>query len=236
MVRPGVQNKCAACASVHEPDGERTLNAVDPTSEREACERLIAPLAGTFVRVEPLRKEHAAELWQAARDSDWSLMPVDAAASRDEFDRWLASELEGAAAGTAAPLVTVWRRDDRPIGATRYHEIRPEHRRLEIGGTWLARSFWRSGANIETKLLLLDHAFALGYQRVEFKAHPDNVRSRRALEALPAQFEGILRKHLILGGGRPRDSAYYSVVDDEWPAVKANLKRRLAAKAAITSP
>jgi RimJ/RimL family protein N-acetyltransferase len=72
--------------------------------------------------------------------------------------------------------------------------------------------------------------FALGYQRVEFKAHPDNLRSRRALEALPAQFEGILRKHLLVRGGQPRDSAYYSVIDDQWPTVKANLERRLRAK------
>jgi RimJ/RimL family protein N-acetyltransferase len=68
------------------------------------------------------------------------------------------------------------------------------------------------------------------YQRVEFKAHPDNLRSRQALEALPAQVEGILRKHLIVRGGQPRDSAYYSVLDDEWPGVKVNLERRLRAK------
>ena len=158
-------------------------------------------------------------------------MPLDASASRRDLDRWLNSELERAAAGTMAPFVTVWRAGDRPIGATHCHEIRPEHRRLEIGGTWLARSFWGSGANVETKLLLLDHVFALGYQRVEFKAHPENLRSRRALEALPAQFEGILRKHLVVRDGQPRDSAYYSVLDNEWPAVKANLKRRLRAKA-----
>ena len=205
-------------------------SALGATPLSEACERLLVPLAGTLVRVEPLSHGHADELWQAAGDSDWSLMPLDAAASRHEFDRWLTSELEGADAGTTAPFVSIWRRDDRPIGATRYHEIRPDHRRLEIGGTWLARRFWRSGANIETKLLLLEHAFALGFQRVEFKTHPDNVRSRGALEALPAQFEGILRKHVLLPGGRPRDSAYYSIVDNEWPAVKANLERRLQGK------
>jgi RimJ/RimL family protein N-acetyltransferase len=157
-------------------------------------------------------------------------MPVDAGASRREFDGWLASELERAVAGAMAPFVIAWREGDRPIGATHCHEIRPEHRRLEIGGSWLAQSFWGSGANVEAKLLLLEHVFQLGYQRVEFKAHPDNLRSRRALEALPAQFEGILRKHLVVRGGEPRDSAYFSVVDDEWPAVRANLERRLRAK------
>lgn len=159
-------------------------------------------------------------------------MPLDAGASRLEFGRWLATELERAATGLMAPFVTIWRETNQLIGATHCHEIRPEHGRLEIGGTWLARSFWGSGANVETKLLLLEHVFALGYQRVEFKAHPDNLRSRQALEALPAQFEGILRKHLLVRGGQSRDSAYYSVIDDEWPTVKANLERRLRAKIA----
>ena len=207
------------------------MRPTPPGTHASLVPQLLVPLTGTLVRVEPLRREHATHLWQAARDSDWSLMPLDASASRRDFDRWLTSELERAGAGTMAPFVTVWRAGDRPIGATHCHEIRPEHRRLEIGGTWLARSFWGSGANVETKLLLLDHVFALGYRRVEFKAHPENLRSRRALEALPAQFEGILRKHLVVRDGQPRDSAYYSVLDNEWPAVKANLKRRLRAKA-----
>jgi RimJ/RimL family protein N-acetyltransferase len=199
---------------------------------RAVCASLLVPLTGTLVRLEPLGREHAEGLWRAASDSDWSLMPLDAGASRRQFDRWLASELERAAAGKMAPFVTVWRADERSIGATHCHEVRPEHRRLEIGGTWLARSFWRSGANVAAKLLLLDHVFELGFQRVEFKAHPENLRSRRALEALPAQFEGVLRKHLIVRGSEPRDSAYYSIVDDEWPTVKANLERRLRAKRA----
>jgi RimJ/RimL family protein N-acetyltransferase len=207
----------------------RSTLAADP---REACARLLVPLTGTLVRLEPLREEHADELWQAAVTSDWTLMPLDAGASRREFDRWLASELERAEAGTTAPFVTAWRKDGRPIGATHCHEVRPEHRRLEIGGTWLARSFWRTGANVETKLLLLEHIFGLGFQRVEFKTDPDNLHSRRALEALPATFEGVLRKHLIIRGDQPRDSAYYSIVDSEWPTVKANLQRRLQAKTA----
>ena len=206
------------------------MQRILPADPREACEQLLVPLTGALVRLEPLRPEHATALWHAAVDSDWSLMPLDAGASRREFDRWLARELDGAVAGTTAPFVTVWREDDQPIGATHCHEIRPEHRRLEIGGTWLAGSFWRSGANLEAKLLLLEHVFALGFQRVEFKTDPRNLRSRRALEALPAEFEGTLRKHLIVRDNKPRDSAYYSIVDDEWAAVKANLERRLKAK------
>jgi RimJ/RimL family protein N-acetyltransferase len=197
----------------------------------QASAALLVPLTGRLVDLEPLAHEHEADLWEAAQDSDWSLMPLDAGASEADFRRWLAIELERARGGRAAPFAVVWRGSGRAIGATHYHEIRVEHRRLEIGGTWAARAFWRSGANAEAKLLLLEHAFGLGYQRVEFKAHPDNVHSRKALEALPAQFEGILRKHMIVRDGAPRDSAYYSIVDDEWPAVRANLEQRLRSKA-----
>ena len=203
---------------------------------KESSAALLVPLTGTLVDLEPLTREHESDLWDAARDGDWSLMPMDAGESPAAFRRWLAIELERTRAGSAAPFAIVWCENGRAIGATHYHEIRPEHRRLEIGGTWTARTFWRSGANIEGKLLLLEHAFALGFQRVEFKAHPDNLRSRKALEALPAQFEGILRKHLVVRDGQARDSAYYSVVDDEWPAVRANLERRLEVKSERVPP
>jgi RimJ/RimL family protein N-acetyltransferase len=188
------------------------------------------PLSGSRVHLEPLREEDADHLWDAACRSDWTGMPIDAGSSRNEFRRWLDRELDGARAEELAPLVIRSAVDDRLVGATHYHEIRPEHGRLEIGGTWLVREAWRSGANVETKLLQLTHVFTLGFQRVEFKTHPENLPSRRALEALPAQFEGILRKHIRVRDGRPRDSAYYSVIDDDWPEVRANLKHRLAAR------
>ena len=122
------------------------------------------------------------------------------------------------------------RRDGEPLGSTRYLSLRPEHRGLEIGWTWLTRSAWSTGANVEAKLLLLEHAFErLGCMRVEFKTDAQNERSRRALAALPAQFEGVFRKHMLVGndGDRLRDSAWYAIVDDDWPAVKANLEQRL---------
>jgi RimJ/RimL family protein N-acetyltransferase len=97
--------------------------------------------------------------------------------------------------------------------------------------TWYARDQWGSGANIEAKLLMLGRVFALGFCRVEFKTDADNARSRRALEALPAKFEGVLRKHMLVRDKQRRDSAYYSVVDDDWPDVRANLQRRRAARA-----
>src|SRR5215208_1028418 len=193
----------------------------------DAFHQLWVPLRGGVVDLEPLGREHEPGLWQAARETDWTWMPLDASRSSNAFRRWLDWLLQNAAEQKIAPFITVQRADGRILGSTQCHDIRPEHRRFEIGGTWLARSAWRTGANVEAKLLQLEHAFSLGYQRVEFKTHPENARSRRALEALPAQFEGILRKHLIIREGEPRDSAYYSVIDDEWPAVRANLQRRL---------
>jgi RimJ/RimL family protein N-acetyltransferase len=119
------------------------------------------------------------------------------------------------------------------IGGSAFVTLRPEHRGLEIGWTWLTPTAWETGANVEAKLLMLQHAFdRLGCMRVEFKTEARNERSRAALAALPAQYEGVFRKHVLRPYGI-RDSAYYSVVDDEWPAVKANLVRRRDAHLAV---
>jgi N-acetyltransferase len=128
----------------------------------------------------------------------------------------------------AAPFTTTEAASGRALGSTRYGSLRPEHRSLEIGWTWLNPAAWGTGANVEAKLLMLTRAFdELGCVRVEFKTNARNERSRAALAALPAQFEGVHRKHMIVRDGERRDSAWYSVVDDEWPVVKANLERRL---------
>jgi RimJ/RimL family protein N-acetyltransferase len=185
---------------------------------------LRVPLEGALVALEPLESRHEHGLWEAAQKSDWAWMPIDAGSSRESFDRLFQWLLENADAGVTFVIL----RDGRVIGSSRFHEIRPEHRRLEIGFTWYARSEWRSGANVDAKLLMLEHAFErLGYRRIEFKTDARNERSRRALEALPAQFEGVFRKHMLVRGGETRDSAYYSIVDDEWPDVRANLERRI---------
>jgi len=197
--------------------------------EAAGFDQLWVPLTGSLVRLEPLAQSHEAGLWEAARESDWTWMPIDGGASPAALRRWLDWLLQKAEEREIAPFATVRLADGRVIGSTQCHDIRPEHGRLEIGGTWLAKSEWRTGANIDAKLIQLEHAFSLGYQRVEFKTHPENLRSRRALQALPAQLEGILRKHLLVRDGQPRDSAYYSVVDDEWPRVRENLERRLGA-------
>lgn len=193
-------------------------------------EGLAARLEGRIVVLEPLAPGHEDGLHEAARDMDWTLMFVDAGRSREAFHRYFEAALAEAARGVEVPFATLDAATGEPIGSTRFLALRPEHRGLEIGWTWLTRSRWSSGANAEAKLLQLEHAFERhGCMRVELKTDARNERSRRAIEALPARFEGIFRKHLLVGDERDRlrDSAYYSIVDDEWPAVKANLLARL---------
>ena len=191
---------------------------------------LAARLEGEIVVLEPLAPEHEDGLYEAARDMDWSWMFVDAGRSHEAFHRYLEAALANAGSGVEVPFATLDSATGEPIGSTRFLALRPEHRGLEIGWTWLRRSRWQTGANVEAKLLQLTHAFERhGCMRVEFKTDARNERSRRAMEALPARFEGIFRKHMLVGDNRDRlrDSAYYSIVDDEWPAVKVNLLRRL---------
>jgi N-acetyltransferase len=199
-------------------------------------ENLTRRLEGSLVTLEPLEPRHERGLFEAAQDPRiWQYLPFDAggtydpAETREGFHLWLQSTLAESEAGTEAAFATLDAPTGRPIGSTRYLTLRPAHRGLEIGWTWLAPSFWGTGANVEAKLLMLEHAFErLGCLRVEFKTDERNERSRGALAALPAQFEGVFRKHMIVRGNQYRDSAYYSIIDDEWPEVKANLRRRLA--------
>jgi N-acetyltransferase len=194
-------------------------------------EGLAARLDGQIVVLEPLAAAHEDGLYEAARDMDWSWMFVDAARSREAFRRYFEAALATAESGVEVPFATLDAATGEPIGSTRFLALRPEHRGLEIGWTWLRRSRWQTGANVEAKMLQLEHAFERhGCMRVEFKTDAKNERSRRALEALPAQFEGVFRKHMLVGDDRDRlrDSAYYSILDTEWPAVKANLRGRLS--------
>lgn len=193
-------------------------------------ENIASTLNGQLVTLEPLASAHEEGLYRAAQDMDWSLMPLDPSADTARFHSWLQDALEYGARGEHVPFAVLAAGSAEPLGSTRYLALRPEHRGLEIGWTWLTRRAWSNGTNVEAKLLLLEHAFEqLGCMRVEFKTDANNHRSRRALAALPAQFEGISRKHMLAGNDqeRLRDSAWYAIVDDDWPAVKANLERRL---------
>jgi RimJ/RimL family protein N-acetyltransferase len=192
-------------------------------------ENLATRLEGELVVLEPLQESHAEELWRAAQDPEiWTwLAHLDE--DRELFDHWMRLSLEASAEGREGVYAIRHRADDVVVGSSRYLNVRPADRVVEIGWTWFNPSAWRSGLNVETKLLLFGHAFeALGCIRVELKTDARNERSRAAMAALPAQFEGILRKHMIVPDIGVRDSAYYSVIDDEWPAVRANLERRLA--------
>jgi N-acetyltransferase len=194
-------------------------------------EGLSQRLEGRIVVLEPLAPEHADGLREAAADpAVWRLMTVHGYRG-DVFDAWFEETLANATAGTEAPFAIIERASAEPVGSSRYMTLRPEHRGLEIGWTWHAPRVWGTGVNIEAKLLLLGHAFEdLGCLRVEFKTDAANERSRAALEALPARFEGVFLKHMLVRDGERRDSAYYAVTDDEWPAVRANLERRLEGK------
>ncbi len=185
-------------------------------------------LEGALVVLEPLEAAHAEALWRAAQAPEiWRwLAHLD---GRERFDEWMELSLAAAAEGREGVFVIRERRSGEIVGSSRYLNVRPADRVVEIGWSWLNPSAWRSGLNVETKLLMLGHAFeALGCIRVELKTDARNERSRAAMAALPAQFEGILRKHMTVPDVGVRDSAYYSVIDDEWPAVRANLERRLA--------
>jgi RimJ/RimL family protein N-acetyltransferase len=185
-------------------------------------------MEGEVVVLEPLGPQHADDLYAASRAAEiWQWLPC-AQPTRAELDALIGEAVAAREAGEEGPYATLHRASGRAIGSTRYLALRPEHRGLEIGWTWLDPAYWSTGANVESKLLLMEHAFdRLDCIRVEFKTDARNERSRAALAALPAQFEGIFRRHMVVPSGL-RDSAYYSVVVDEWPAVRARLHERLA--------
>jgi N-acetyltransferase len=193
---------------------------------------LASPLAGSLVTLEPLEERHAEDLRAAAADprvSRWLPVPLH---EPSWFEWWLADALAALAERREVAFATVRRADGAAVGSTRFMELRERDRSVEIGWTWLAPQAWQTGANVEAKLLMLARAFEqVGCIRVELKTDARNERSRAAMTALPARFEGIHRQHRVLLDGTLRDSAWYSVIDREWPAVRANLRRRLAARA-----
>jgi RimJ/RimL family protein N-acetyltransferase len=193
-------------------------------------DELTRSLEGQLVGLEPLHPQHENALFAAAQHPEIWKWLAPAGESREYFSEWFNTSLAESEAGREGVFATLDRTTGEPIGSTRYLNLREPHRGLEIGWTWLTPSAWGTGANIEAKLLMLSHAFEdLRCMRVEFKTDARNERSRAALEALPAQFEGIFRKHMLMPGVGVRDSAYYSILDEDWPEVRANLQRRLAA-------
>lgn len=157
--------------------------------------------------------------------------------SADDLRRYVDAALQAQAEGTALPFAIVERTSDTVVGSTRYGNVDRPHRRVEIGWTWIARPWQRTAVNTESKYLLLRHAFeTLGCIRVEFKTDALNGQSRQALLRIGAKEEGILRSHMVTSTGRIRDSVYFSIIDREWPAVRARLDALLARRATKDGP
>jgi RimJ/RimL family protein N-acetyltransferase len=183
------------------------------------------PLAGRLVRVEPIAEGHRDGLREAAEREPQIHRYTNMYSLG--FERWFDLALDNQ---HEIPFVVCVA--GRPVGSTRYLNIDSFHRRAEIGWTWLERAQWGTGANIETKYLLLRNAFeGWGAMRVEFKTDARNLRVRGALLGIGATFEGIFRKHMILPDSI-RDSAWYAIVDDDWPAVRQLLEAKIEKHAA----
>jgi RimJ/RimL family protein N-acetyltransferase len=186
-------------------------------------------LLGHTIRLEPLALAHVPALAVAGRDERiWQYMPYGQRGDEAGMRAWVDEMLQRQARGTDLPFAVVLQAGGEPIGATRFMEIQPQHRNLEIGGTWYAPAHQRTAANTEAKYLLLRHAFeVLGCIRVQLKTDLRNERSQRAIERLGAVREGTLRDHMLMPDGHRRSSVMYSILDSEWPAVRAGLKQKL---------
>jgi len=190
-------------------------------------------LEGEQVRLEPLATAHAQGLSEAIQDGELHRLWYTIVPSPEQVPAWIEASLQAQQTGKAVPFAVRRRRDGRIVGSTRYMNIEPTQRRLEIGTTFYAASVQRSGLNTECKRLLLSHAFeALRCIAVEFRTHWFNHRSREAIARLGAKQDGVLRKHQQLADGSFRDTVVFSITDDEWPAVRNHLTFRQARLAA----
>lgn len=188
------------------------------------------PLEGPLIRLEPLNLIHNEKLAQAGSDPAlWRYMLYGNLSLPGAMEAWVQDILQRQAAGTDLPFAVIHKPSGQIAGATRYLDIRPQDRGLEIGGTWYAPEFQRTGVNTECKYLLLRHAFeTLGCIRVQFKTDIRNEQSIHAIERIGARREGILRNHMLLPDGHKRDSIYFSIIDSEWPNVRERLEGMLA--------
>jgi N-acetyltransferase len=187
-------------------------------------------LAGRHVRLEPLTTAHAPALFAALSidPSIWQWRTLAAPMSLAEMEVQILADLEAQARGSVVAFAQVEMATGLPVGATTYMNISRRDRGLEIGATWLGKPWQRTGINTEAKYLLLRHAFeALGAVRVQLKTDGRNVQSQAAIERLGAVREGVLRKHMLVGDGYLRDTVMYSIIAEEWPAVKLRLEQKM---------
>jgi RimJ/RimL family protein N-acetyltransferase len=199
--------------------GNAPLNIVVPVT-----------LEGSVVRLEPIRREHAELFWDVAKndlEEIFRWIPYTMK-TREDFERLVDKAFSEQERGESVVFATVERTTGRAIGSTRFMNIDRANRRVEIGSTWIAKPWQRTAVNTEAKYLMLRHAFeAWGCVRVELKTDALNEKSRNAILRIGAKEEGTLRRHVVTWTGRIRDSVYFSILDDEWPAVKAKLETRL---------
>lgn len=194
-------------------------------------------LEGAHVRLVPLAMDHYADLCQVGLDEALVRITQSYAPTADGLRAYIEKALQRQAQGSALPFAVVAKAAGRAIGSSRYEAIERTNRRLEIGWTWYGRAFQRTAVNTECKYLLLRHAFeTLGCIRVEFKTDILNERSRAALLRIGAKEEGIFRHHMIMLDGRVRDTVYFSIIDDEWPQVKARLEGLLVREGSSRRP
>ncbi len=188
-------------------------------------------LEGQHVRLEPLAKAHLAGLAEVGLEEElWRWIPT-AVRTPEEMAAYIETALDEQQRGVALPFAIVEKATGRAIGSTRYANIERAHHRVEIGWTWVAREWQRTASNTEAKYLLLRHAFeSLGCMRVELKTDSLNEKSRAAILRIGAKEEGIFRNHMITASGRIRHTVYFSIIDSEWPAVKARLETRLSSQ------
>lgn len=186
-------------------------------------------LEGAQVRLEPLNLGHVDALCIVGLDPDlWQWIPTQVR-DKAEMRAYVEEALTQQRQGVSLPFATLLKGSGQAIGSTRYMNIDLKNRRVEIGATWIGRPWQRSAVNTEAKYLMLRHAFdRLRCIRVELKTDVLNERSRNAIQRLGAKEEGVLRRHVITASGRARDTVYYSILEDEWPAVRLSLERRLA--------
>ncbi|HXJ90630.1 MAG TPA: GNAT family protein [Candidatus Binatia bacterium] len=188
-------------------------------------------LEGSFVRLEPIRREHEQLFWDVAKndlDDIFRWIPY-AMKTPDDFRKLVDKAFAEQDQGESVVFATVERSSDRVIGSTRFMNIDRANRRVEIGSTWIAPPWQRTAVNTEAKYRMLQHAFEVwGCMRVELKTDALNQKSRNAIVRLGAKEEGTLRRHLVTWTGRVRDTVYFSILDDEWPAIKATLESKLA--------
>jgi RimJ/RimL family protein N-acetyltransferase len=220
-------------------DNDASLSVIQFSHGKEIMSGVIAPLhivapvslEGSVVRLEPIRREHAALFWNVAKDNLEDIfrwIPYSMKTPED-FEKLIAKAFDEQERGESIVFATVERASGRAIGSTRFMNIDRANRRVEIGSTWIAPAWQRTGVNTEAKYLMLRHAFEVwGCVRVELKTDALNEKSRNAILRIGAKEEGTLRRHVVTWTGRIRDSVYFSILDSEWPAAKQRLEAMLA--------